>query len=206
MRLALVLLAAAACSAADLVEVFGHKWSVAFGSDWKVDREGDAAVLHLVRARGPAPGPTRPTQFALNEVPLVTHVRFDADVKPLGGSLLVVFAYRDEAHFCYAHLSVDAAAQKLFHNGVFRVSGGARERVSGLEGPAAFAASGRWYHVSLSYDPAEGAVAVAVDGQALASLAAVNAGFGTGRVGIGSFDETASFKNVKIVAAIGLER
>jgi hypothetical protein len=201
--LALVLLAVAACPAADVVEAFGHQWSVAFAGDWRVDQEDGVPVLRLVRARGPEPGPTRPVQFALHEAPLAGRVRFEADVEPLGGSLLVVFAYRDAAHFCYAHLSKDWAARQPFHNGIFRVSGGPRERVSGLDGPAAFAASGRWYHVSLSYDTAAGAVSVVVDGVPLPSLSAIDARFGTGRFGIGSFDETASFKNVKIIATPG---
>jgi hypothetical protein len=200
------LLAVAACPAADMVEAFGQKWSVAFGSDWKVDLEDGVPVLRLVHARAPEPGPTRPMQFALNEAPLTGRVRFEADVEPLGGSLLLVFGYRDAAHFYYAHLSVDAAAQKPFHNGIFRVSGGPRERISGVDGPSAFAASGRWYRVSLNCDPAAGSVAVVVDGRPLPSLSVVDRGIGPGRVGIGSFDETASFRNVKIVSEAVVER
>jgi hypothetical protein len=40
-----------------------------------------------------------------------------------------------------------------------------------------------------------------VDGQALPALSAVDLSLAGGKVGIGSFDETAEFKNVKITAS-----
>jgi hypothetical protein len=117
---------------------------------------------------------------------------------PLGRSLLIVFAYNDAAHFDYAHLSVDAAQAQPVHNGIFHVYGGERVRISSERGPAAFAASGRWYHVRLSWDSSNGRVNVAVDGRTVPALEAVDLSLGPGTIGLGSFDETAAFKNVRI--------
>jgi hypothetical protein len=39
---------------------------------------------------------------------------------------------------------------------------------------------------------------VTVDGQAVPALRAIDFSLGAGKVGIGSFDETGEFKNVKI--------
>jgi len=195
----LVAVAVTAASAADRLTVFGREWTVPVASDWKV--EDGAQLLHLAEHRGPLPGPRRPIQFALTEVEDYGRMTFEADVKPLGSSLLIAFAYRDPAHFNYAHLSLDQASKQPVHNGIFHVYGGERVRISSERGPSSFSARGRWYHVKLTHDAAAGSVAVAVDGQLVPALQAVDLSLGPGQVGIGSFDETADFKNVKITVS-----
>ena len=193
-----VLAALAACNAnaADTLAILGRAWTVPAAADWKLE-EG---TLRLVAGRGLLPGPRRPIQFALTDVPNYRRLTVEADVMPLGRSLLIVFAYRDPAHFDYAHLSTDAAVAQPVHNGIFHVYGGERVRISAESGPAAFAASGRWYHVTLAHDSTAGTVEVAVDGRAAPALHAVDLSLGPGKVGLGSFDETGAFKNIKIVA------
>jgi len=190
----LAALAAFNASAADTLTIFGRTWSVPTATDWTLDD----GTLRLATSRGPLPGPRRPIQFALTDVPNYQRLTFEADVMPLGRSVLIVFAYRDPAHFDYAHLSVDAAEDQPVHNGVFHVYGGERVRISAACGPAAFAARGRWYHVALIHDSTVGSVQVAIDGRTVPALHAVDLSLGPGKVGPGSFDETGAFKNVKI--------
>ena len=194
----LIAMAVAAANAAATLEIFGRIWTVRVASDWKADREDSAAVLRLVTNRGPLPGPRRPIQFALADVPNYGRLAVEADVMPLGSSLLIVFAYRDEAHFDYAHLSTDQATAQPVHNGIFHVYGGERVRISAERGPGSFAARGRWYHVKLTHDAGSGAVAVTVDGRAIPALEAIDRSLGPGKVGIGSFDETGAFRDVRI--------
>jgi hypothetical protein len=196
--MAIAALLAVCAFAAETLEIFGRTWSVPVGRDWKVATEDGAPVLRLVEHRGPLPGPRRPIQFALTDVPEYSRVTFEADVKPLGASLLIVFGYRDADHFDYAHLSVDTGAKQPVHNGIFHVYGGERVRISSERGPAAFSATGRWYHVKLTHDASLGSVDVTVDGQALPALHAVDLSLGSGKIGPGSFDETGEFKNVTI--------
>lgn len=187
--------------AAGTLEIFGRTWSVPVAADWKVAAGDGVPVLRLVEHRGPLPGPRRPIQFALTEVPEYGRLTFEADLKPLGASLLIVFGYRDEGHFDYAHLSVDTGAKQPVHNGIFHVYGGERVRISTERGPAAFSATGHWHHVKLTHDAAMGTVDVIVDGRALPALHAVDLSLGAGKVGPGSFDETGEFKNVTITTA-----
>ena len=186
--------------ASDVLKAFGYAWTVSSASDWKVEQDNGTLVLHLLRARGPLPGPRRPIQFALAQTPELKSVTLDVDAQPLEKSLILVFAYRDAAHFDYAHLSTDRATVEPHHNGIFHVYGGERVRISAEEGPAAFAATKRWYHVRLTYDGQSGSVQVAVDGQPIPALHAIDLSLHGGRIGLGSFDETADFKNVKITS------
>ena len=176
---------------------FGHVVSFHYNS-FAADPAAVPLAWRPLIERRAMPG-IEPIQFALADVVNYGTLIFDLDVKPLGGSLLIVFAYRDAAHFDYAHLSVDPGMKQPVHNGIFHVYGGERVRISSEQGPAAFAASGRWYHVKLTHDATTGSVSVTVDGRPVPALEAVDRSLGPGKCGFGSFDETGEFKNVKIV-------
>jgi hypothetical protein len=192
----LAALAAFHANAADTFAIFGRTWAVPAAGDWRVEQ----SILRLVTSRGPLPGPRRPIQFALTDVPNYSLLTVEADVMPLGRSLLIVLAYRDPAHFDYAHLSTDTAEAQPVHNGIFHVYGGERVRISAERGPAAFGASGHWYHVRVVHDSAAGTIDVAVDRQPVPALHAADLSLAPGRVGVGSFDETGAFKNIKITS------
>ena len=192
--LSLLLCMAAAANAADTLDVFGMKWTVPAGSEWKVED----GVLQILQNRGPLT-PRRPQQFALSDKSYDSFT-LEADVKALKRSLIIVYAYKDNIHFDYAHLSSDTAAKQTVHNGVFHVFGGERVRISSEEGPASFPSIDDWYHVVMKYDSKSGRMDVLVNGKPNPSLQAVDLSLKSGKVGLGSFDETAMFKNVKITA------
>jgi hypothetical protein len=125
-------------------------------------------------------------------------VRVEADVKRIGGSLILVYAYRDPTHFNYAHLSVDTAVKQPVHNGIFHVYGGERVRISPTAGPASLPSAEEWYRVQLDYDAGTGEVVVLVNDRKNPSLRAIDLSLGAGKVGIGSFFEKALFRNVRI--------
>jgi hypothetical protein len=201
MRILLILLlCASSVFSQGTLNVFGREWSVPDTSDWKVIEESGSQVLRLVSHRGPLPGPRRPIQFAIARTEF-DQVRFEGDVRPLGKSLIIVFVYRDPAHFDYAHLSADTGIKEPVHNGIFHVFGGERVRISNQSGSAAFQETGRWYHVVLTHDGKTGVVRVSVDGHPVPALYAVDLSLTAGKVGIGSFDETGDFKNVKLEGA-----
>lgn len=197
MRILVLLAVAASLSAADSFEAFGHKWTVPIGSDWVVEKQDNTAVVRMLVAR-PQTQPRRPSQFALAETADWDRVTIEAEVKRLGGSLIFVYAYKDPSHFNYAHLSVDEASKQPVHNGIFHVFGGERVRISPLRGPATLPSADAWYKVRLDYTASTGEVVVTVNGEKNESLRAVDLSLGAGRVGFGSFFETAMFRNVKI--------
>ncbi len=183
---------------AGTLSVFGRRWDVVNPSDWKIESQDDSPVLELLTPRGPLPGARRPIQFALAQTQDLNRVKVELDMRPRALSLIIVFAYRDEAHFDYAHLSTDTATKESHHNGIFHVFGGERVRISSVAGRAAFPQTNHWYHVVLDYDGETGTVNVSVDGVQIPALHAVDLSLSGGRVGLGSFDEVGDFKNVKI--------
>jgi hypothetical protein len=191
-------LVASTLLAAGTLSVFGHRWDVVNPSDWKIESQNGSPVLELITPRGPLPAPRRPIQFALAQTKDFSRVKIQLDMRPRALSLIIVFAYRDSAHFNYAHLSTDTATKQPHHNGVFHVFDGERVRISPVVGRAAFPQTNHWYHVVLNYDGEKGSVDVSVDGVDIPALHGVDLSLSSGRVGLGSFDEVGDFRNIEI--------
>lgn len=191
---------AASLLADDTIAAFDKTWTVPSLQDWQVAVDQGKPMLRLLVGREPAPGPRRPSQFALLTMPLASKITLEADARPTKRSLIIVYAYKDPAHFNYVHFSVDTGVKQPVHNGVFHVYGGERVRISNTSGIAAFPAIDRWYHVKVEWDGTSGIVQGFVDDQPIPALHAVDLSLTEGRVGIGSFDETADFKSVSVTA------
>ena len=202
-----LLLNAAILRADDDIEAFGYKWRVASVSDWRLENESGVPVLNLLTPR-PSLEPRRPSQYALALTPDYEEVTLELDVRkePLRQrerrtSVILVYAWRDENHFNYAHLSVDTAKQQPVHNGIFHVYGGDRVRISSEEGPATLT-NEDWHKVKLRYEAGKGRVDVFVNGQTSPSMRAVDWSLGAGKVGIGSFFDMGAFRAVRITGKV----
>ncbi len=202
-RLLLVAALAVSLHAAGAIQVFSHQWSVPIGDDWKVESTGGVETLHLLVPR-PSRQPRRPTQFALAETEDFSKVTVEVEMKKEPAearnrrtSLMIVYAYQDEAHFNYAHLSVDTGEQVAVHNGIFHVYGGDRVRISSTKGPPGLTGE-HWHQVRLEWDGATGRVDVFVNGTQLPSLSAYDLSLTHGKVGLGSFFDMGSFRRLKI--------
>jgi hypothetical protein len=154
--------------------------------------------LKLLISSEPAAGrPRRPTHFALAETPAFRRVTVEAEVRRNKRSLIFVYAWQDKDHYNYAHISSDMAVKQNVHNGMFHIFGGERVRISSLDGPESLP-SQEWTPVKLVFDGESGRCYVEVNGKRNPSLEAVDLSLRYGRVGLGSFDETGDFRNVKI--------
>ena len=124
-------------------------------------------------------------------------VTVEAEIKQNGKSLIIVYAWQDANHYNYAHISSDTALQSNMHNGMFHIFGGERVRISSVDGPRSLPTQ-EWTPVKLVFDGESGRCYVEVNGKRNPSLEAVDLSLRSGRVGLGSFDETGEFRNVKI--------
>jgi len=168
------------------------KWNVPFGAEWSYQN----GILSMLTAR-PQESPRYPVQYALLSDGSFEQVSIECELKREGGSMILVYAWRDATHFNYAHLSVDSPEKQIVHNGIFHVYGGERVRISKGIGAGALP-SREWTKVKLDYDGKSGRVNVTVDGKTYPSLEGVDLSLGAGKVGLGSFFETGEFRNIKI--------
>lgn len=198
MRNALILICFLAASLhADSIQAFGHTWDVLNSADWKLT--STPPTLELLTAMEPDPAkPRRPRQFALLQSEPFEEVTIDLEVKRNGKSLIIVFAWQDEAHFNYAHLSVDDPTKQPVHNGIFHVFGGERVRISYPQPGPGVLPSQDWTPVRFLWNGKDGEVRVFVNGQLSSALRGIDLSLKKGRIGLGSFNETASFRNVRI--------
>jgi len=196
-RLVLVCTALAlsgALEAGEKLSALGHEWTVQQASDWAVEN----GVLRLkVSGEPPAGQPRRPTKFALLDSKPYRKVTVEAEMKRNARSLIIVYAWQDDAHYNYAHISSDNAVKANVHNGMFHVFNGERVRMSPLDGPASFETQD-WVPVKLVFDGDSGRCYVEVNGKRNPSLEAVDLSLRWGRIGLGSFNETGDFRNVKV--------
>ena len=73
---------------------------------WPAIGRPGAETLELVVKHEPGK-PRRPKQFAVLEEGPYSAFTLEVDVKRYGKSLLLVWAYQDDDHFNYTHISVD---------------------------------------------------------------------------------------------------
>ena len=160
----------------------------------------------LAEAGTERPGPRRPGEYAvLTAGPEFTAVRIDAKVRsdePVevsGRDVVIVFGYRSDTEFYYAHLSADNTVEG--HNGIFKVDDADRERIdlqwngrSRGANPAIVDAG--WHDVRVTRLPATGEIAVYLDGSRDPLMTAVDRTFPSGRVGFGSFDDIGRIRDI----------
>lgn len=180
---------------AEEIEAFGLRWQVISASDWKAE----GGELRLLTARPQQSNPRRPVQFALARTEPLARFTLEVEVMRSSpkGSLILVYAWQKDGYFNYVHLSDDPASKVEVHNGVFHCFGGDRVRISPLEGPGSLPTGG-WHAVRMRYDAASGMVQAWVDGKTSPSLKAVDLSLGAGRIGLGSFFNTASFRRFRL--------
>jgi hypothetical protein len=173
-------------------------WELPYPEDWVIRTEGTLHFLHMLRDREPLV-PRRPMQFARLKGVNVGSFTFQAQVRREKTSLLIVFNYVDSLHFYYTHLSVDPGTKVATHNGIFIVDGGARRRIAGLDAEAALPDM-NWHKIRVQRDTQPPSVQVFVDAEQSPRFSVYDSTFTCGQVGIGSFDETGDFADVRLTS------
>ena len=169
-------------------------------SQWDVEGSGAWRMadgfLELHAAGVPA-GPIRkPAAIAILKSAAVGDFTLEVDLRSTAPAdldvrdVLLIFGYQSATRFYYVHLSKRTDA---VHNGIFLVNDADRKR---LDPPTS---TGRlvdqdWHRVRLVRAGAD--VRVFFDADASPALSTSDATLATGRVGVGSFDETAEFKEM----------
>jgi len=171
-------------------------WQFPFAEDWVVKQEGPLHYLHMLRSRDPLV-PRRPQQFGLMKGVTVGSFTLETRVRREGSSMMIVFNYVDSLHFYYTHLSKDPGRKIDVHNGIFLVDGAPRRRIAGLEADPVLPDT-NWHKVRVERDVASGSIRVFVDAEPQPRFSVVDKTFKCGQIGLGSFDETGDYADVKL--------
>jgi hypothetical protein len=179
-------------------------WAPVTPSKW---RFANHEVI-LAEAGVSRPGPRRPFEYAVltagpqwTSVEIEAQVRLDAPVEVSDRDVVIVFGWRSDTEFYYAHLSTDNTVYP--HNGIFKVDNADRQRIeyqwngrSRGADPAIVDAD--WHKVRVVHLPATGEIAVYVDGSKDPLMTARDTTFGSGRVGFGSFDNVGRLRHLTV--------
>ena len=106
----------------------------------------------------------------------------------------LVFGYRDPSHFYYAHLAKKADEHA---NSIFIVDGKPRVSIASERTPGTDWDDG-WHRLRVRREEASGKTEVFLDDLEKPVMRAEDRTFPRGRVGIGSFDDTADFAELRL--------
>jgi hypothetical protein len=112
-----------------------------------------------------------------------------------GRDLCVFFGYQDDSHFYYAHIA--DVAKDNFHNTILVVDGADRTPIAQTRNGGNSWAGG-WHNVRIVRDADTGSIKVFFDDMNNPVMTAVDNRFSWGRVGVGSFDDTGQYDNIRL--------
>ena len=173
-------------------------------SQWDIDGSGQwrmaGGILQLYTAGAPA-GPIRkPAAMAIFKSEPVGDFTLDVDLRSTAPvdlevrDVLLIFGYQSPTRFYYVHLSKKTDA---VHNGIFLVKDADRKRLDATTSVGRLVDQ-EWHHVRLVREVASGRIQVFFDTDPNPVLSVVDGTLTTGRVGVGSFDETAEFRGMEL--------
>jgi hypothetical protein len=110
---------------------------------------------------------------------------------------VVVFGYQDPAHFYYVHLGKKADDHA---NQIFIVNGADRLKISKTSTDGTNWTD-NWHTVKIIRKPSDGAIEIYFDNLQKPVMTASDKTFGPGRIGVGTFDDTADWDDITIRAA-----
>lgn len=174
-------------------------WTFTDSKAWKVTEDKGNHVLDQHQASKYEPKVRSPLNIALLPDLDVESFVMDLKVRSTGRDyghrdVCLFFGYQDPSHFYYSHLGkqADPHAHSIFLvNDEPRVSI-AKERTDGTPW------TDDWHHVRVVREVKNGLIAVYFDDMEKPVMSAEDKHFTHGRLGVGSFDDTAQFDDIRV--------
>jgi hypothetical protein len=172
--------------------------------EWTLDGNGGWAIRHgllLLDKAGVPGGPIRrPGALAILKSPPLgastrdVELRSDAPEAVIRRDLLLVAGWQSPTRFYYVHLS---AVRDNVHNGIFLVHDADRRRIDDTSDRPPLR-DRAWHTARLVRTPATGRLEVFVDGETTPIMTATDTAIPSGRMGVGSFDDTGAFRRIRV--------
>ncbi len=171
---------------------------------WRVEKSDKGQSFHQFAHAGTYPGKHRaPMNLALLKDARVTDFTFEADVKKFkkGGHQDVCFAfgYQDGNNFYYIHFGskVDGTSGRIL-----KVKDSPRKSFDQPLNKETPWNPGQWHHIKVVRDAKAGTITAWFDDMTKPHMQATDKDFTWGQIGIGSFDDTSLWDNIKLTATV----
>jgi hypothetical protein len=177
-------------------------WKASDAAAWRIDAGREGRVLSLFSKSDYDPAVRSPLN--INLMRDVTVGSFELELKMLSTTkdyghrdLCLFFGHQDGSHFYYVHI---ANRSDPHSNSIFLVNG--KDRVSIAKTRTGGTGwDGEWHTVRLVRDVDAGSIEVFFDNMRKPIMTAVDHTFKSGGVGVGSFDDTGQFDDIRLRGA-----
>lgn len=178
------------------------EWIANIPQNWEILHEGGEGLLYL-KKEGTFGEIRKPTSYAILDHIDATDFELSVDVKCLrdtsveGRDVVIIFGYQDSSKFYYAHIS---NMNNNVHNIVGIVNNKDRERISPIlsDDSKARLVDFNWHKIKVIRNISIGSIKVFVDDMENPIHSIIDKTLNHGKIGLGSFDDTAKFKNFEL--------
>jgi len=180
-------------------EAGAERWEPTDADAWKViDQEGNRVYSLHGKSRYKPPHRS-PRNIALLKDVTVGDFELTAKVQSTikdynHRDMCLFFGYQDAGHFYYVHLGKKTDDHA---NQIFIVNGAARTKIS-TRTTSGTPWNDAWHEVKIVRDVASGLIEVYYDDTETPAMTASDKTFAWGRVGLGSFDDTGNWDDVRL--------
>ena len=175
------------------------RWQPTDAAAWKVIDADKGKAYSQFRQSKYKPPHRSPLNFALVKDLIVGEVVLEARAQSTTKDyahrdMCLIFGYQDPAHFYYVHLGKKTDDHA---NQIFIVNGAPRKKISTKTSDGTPWTDG-WHHVKVVRHVADGGIAVYFDDMKAPVMTATDKTFTWGQVGVGSFDDTGNWADIKV--------
>jgi hypothetical protein len=188
-------------------EDFEHgadRWQPQDPAQWQIKKTDNGQVYSQFKKESAYKGPHRaPFNVCLLRDVTVSDMEFTGRVRsthPDYGhrDVVVVFGYQDPAHMYYVHLGKKADEHA---NQIFIVNGADRKKIS-LISTSGTNWDDNWHTVRVIRKPSDGTIEIYFDDLQNPVMTASDKTFAYGRIGVGTFDDTADWDDITLRAKL----
>jgi hypothetical protein len=177
-----------------------NDWELSDAAAWKLDRAGSLPIIRqFSKASNYKPDFRSPFHQAILKDQIFDSFDLSVQVKSTHESyghrdVCLFFGYQDANRFYYVHLGQTTDAHS---NQIFLVNHADRKKIS-MSTNAGTPWDDQWHQVRLVRKADSGKIEVYFDGQSQPVMTAEDSTFVRGRIGIGSFDDTADWAGFRV--------
>jgi hypothetical protein len=177
-------------------------WMPNMPENWSIVPES-GSMRYQLREPGTQGEVRAPTSWAvlrdydLTDFVFTGRLKCNASIENPHRDMVIIFGYQDPTHFYYVHFS---ASSDENHNIIGLVNGTDRVKIN-LEPPGESIArlTDKEFHAfKITFTAETGDIKAYLDDMKMPILTAKDTTFSRGRVGLGSFDDTGSFDDIKL--------